>query len=103
MITNSAFDTPAKPLLANLGLRSISELNENELKLITYKSLNDLAPNYLRQLLIWNSQQSCRALRNTGRDSKLPLIMGKKDILPEEQNRGMVSQLVLNLTISGIF
>ena len=48
MITNSAFDTPAKPLLANLGLRSISELNENELKLITYKSLNDLAPNYLR-------------------------------------------------------
>ena len=59
VITNSAFDTPAKPLLANLGLRSISELNENELKLITYKSLNDLAPNYLRQLLIRNSQQSC--------------------------------------------
>ena len=73
MITNSAFDTPAKPLLAKLGLRSISELNENELKLITYKSLNDLAPNYLRQLLIRNSQQSCRALRNTDRDLKLPL------------------------------
>ena len=36
-ITNSALDTPAKPLLANLGLRSISELNKNELKLITYK------------------------------------------------------------------
>ena len=73
MINNSAFDTPAKPLLANLGLRSISELNENELILITYKSLNDLATNYLRQLLIWNSQQSCRALRNTDRDLKLPL------------------------------
>ena len=73
IITNSAFDTPAKPLLANLGLRSISELNENELRLITYKSLNDLAPNYLRQLLIRNSQQSCRALRNTDRDLKLPL------------------------------
>ena len=49
------------------------ELNENELKLITYKSPNDLAPNYLRQLLIRNSQQSCRALRNTDRDLKLPL------------------------------
>ena len=73
MITNSAFDTPAKPLLANLGLRSISELNKNELKLITYNSLNGLAPNYLRQLLIRNSQQSCRALRNTDRDLKLPL------------------------------
>ena len=44
MITNSAFDTPTNPLLANLGLRSISELNENELKLITYKSLNDVEP-----------------------------------------------------------
>ena len=100
MITNSAFDTPAKPLLANLGLRSISELNENELKLIACKSLNDLAPNYLRQLLIRISQQSCRALRNIDRDLKLPLkklIMGKKDILSEEQNRGMVSQLVLNV------
>ena len=73
MTTSSAFNTPAKPLLANLGLRSISELNENELKLINYKSLNDLAPNYLRQLLLRKSQQSCRALRNTGRDLKLPL------------------------------
>ena len=97
MITNSAFDTPAKPLLANLGLRSMSELNENELKLITYKSLNDLAPNCFRQLLIRNSQKSCRALRNTDRDLKLQLIMGKKDILSEKQNRGMVSQPVLNV------
>ena len=88
MITNSAFDTPGKPLLANLGLRSISEFNKNEVKLITYKSLNDLAPNYLRQLLIRNSQQSCRALRNTDRNLKLPLkklIVGKQDILSEEQ------------------
>ena len=73
MIINSAFDIPAKPLLANLGLRLISELYENDLKLIAYKSLNDLAPNYLRQLLIRNSQQSCRTLRNTDRDLKLPL------------------------------
>ena len=54
-------------------LRSISKLNENELKLITYKTLHDLAINYLRQLLIRNSQQSCRTLRNTDRDLKLPL------------------------------
>ena len=32
IITNSAFDAPAKPLLANLDLRSISELNEHGLK-----------------------------------------------------------------------
>jgi len=97
MITNN---TPAKPLLANLCLRSISELNENELKLITYRSLNDLAPKYLRQLLIRNSQQSFRALRNTDRDLKLPLkkkLMGKKDTLPKEQDHGMVSQLALSM------
>ena len=100
MITNSAFDTPAKPLLANLGLRSISELNENELKLITYKSLNDLAANYLRQLLIRNSQQSCRTLRNTDRDLKLPLKRtnnGQKGYSFRGANHGMVSQLVLNV------
>ena len=46
--TNSEFGAPAKPLLANIGLRSISEINENELKLISFKSLDGLAPNYLR-------------------------------------------------------
>ena len=100
-ITNSAFDTPAKPLLANLGLKSMSELNENELKLITYKLLKDLALNYFRQLLIRNSQQSCRTLGNTDRDLKLPLktklIVGKEGVLSEEQSCGMGSQLVLNV------
>ena len=85
MITNSALDTPAKPLLASLGLRSISELKEIKLKLIIYASLNDLAPNYIRQLIIRNSQPYCRALRNSDRDLRLPLekklIMGKKDII----------------------
>ena len=42
--------------------------------------------------------QSCRALRNTDSDLKLPLkkLIGKKDILSEEENRGIVSQLVPN-------
>ena len=69
-------------------LTSISELNENELKLITYKCLNDLAPKYLRQLLIRNSQQSYRALRNTVRDLKLPpkkTNNGQKGYSSEEQ------------------
>ena len=70
---NSAFDAPAKSLLSKLGLKSISELNKNELKLITFKSLTDLASNYLRQLLIQNSQQSYKPLRNTDWDLKLPL------------------------------
>ena len=73
IVTNSAFDTSATPPLAKLGLRSIRGHNKNELKLINYKSLIDLAPSYLKHLLIRNSQQSCRALRNTDRDLKLSL------------------------------
>ena len=58
----------------NMGcLRSFSELNKNELNLMTFKPLNDLAPNYLRQLLIRNSRQYCRALGTTDTDLKLPL------------------------------
>ena len=71
MIMNSGFDTPVKPLLENLDLILTGELKENELKLTTFKSLSDLAPNYLGQLVIRNSQQSCRTLRNTNRDLKL--------------------------------
>ena len=59
LITNSAFDAPASPLLTDLGLRSVRELCEHETKLLTFKSLYDLAPNYLRKLLIRNSQHSC--------------------------------------------
>ena len=70
-VANSVFDAPTQPLLAKLGLRSLSELSENELKLL--KSLNDLAPNYLRQFLVRNSQQSYRSLRNTDRDLKFSL------------------------------
>ena len=90
IIANSAFDAPVKPLLISLGLRSISVLIENELKRITFKSLNDLTPNYFRELHIRNSQQSSSVLRSTDWEMKLPLkipIMGKKDILSELLNR----------------
>ena len=66
---------------------------------MSIKSLKDLAPTYLRQLLIRNSQQFYRPLRNTDRDLKLPLRKtdnGQTDILLEEQNRVKVAQLVLN-------
>ena len=84
IITNSAFDAPVKPLLVNVSLKSIRKLSKNELKLIALNSLGDLASNYLRQPLNQNSQQSSRALKN------------RKDILSEDQHRGMVSKLVLN-------
>ena len=62
-------------------------------------TLVDLSPNCLRKLLIRNSQQSFRPLRSTGSDLKLPLTKadnGQKEYSSEEENCGMVSQLVLN-------
>ena len=64
IITNSPLDAPASPLLTDLGLRSARELCEHETKLVTFRSLNDLDPNYLRKLLIRNSQHLCRPQRN---------------------------------------
>ena len=43
---NSACNAPPNKLLTDLGLRSISELKENELIVITFKSLNHFATYY---------------------------------------------------------
>ena len=71
--TNSPFDSPSKPLLSNLGLESIREFIDYEVAAVTYKSLNNLAPLYLRNLFTRNSHCLSRALRNTQSDLKLPL------------------------------
>ena len=73
MITNSPFYSPSKPLLSNFRLKSIRELIDDELPVMTYKSLNDLAPLYLKNLFTRNSHCSSRALRNTQKYLKLPL------------------------------
>ena len=72
IITNSPFDCPSKPLLSNLQLKSIRELIEYEVAVMTYKPLNDLAPLYLTNLFTRTSHCSSRAPRNTQSDLKLP-------------------------------
>ena len=47
IITNSSFDTPSRPLIAELGWQTIEELTESESKTKVFKALNDLAPQYL--------------------------------------------------------
>ena len=43
IITNSSFDTPSRPLIVELGWKTIEELIGNETKAMVFKSLNDLA------------------------------------------------------------
>ena len=72
IITNSSFDTPSRPLITELGWKTVEELIENESKTMVFKSLNDLAPQYLCNLFTKNSACSSRSLRNTETDLRLP-------------------------------
>ena len=72
VITNSSFDAPSRPLIQELGWKTIEELINGETKTMVFKSLHDLAPEYLRSLFTRNSQCSVHALRNTVTDLKLP-------------------------------
>ena len=72
IITNSSFDTPSRPLIAELGWQTIEELIGSESKTMVFKALNDLAPQYLCNLFTKNSACSSRNLRNTETDLRLP-------------------------------
>ena len=72
IITNSSFATPSRPLIVELGWKTIEELIGNESKTMVFKSLNDLAPQYLCNLFTRNSACASRNLRNTETDLRLP-------------------------------
>ena len=54
--TNSPYDTSATPLLQSLGWLSIKDLIRIETAILTYKSLNSLAPKYSMELLYKRSE-----------------------------------------------
>ena len=72
IITNSSFDTPSRQLIEELGWKTIVQLIDVESKTMVFKSLHDLAPQYLCNLFIKNSTSSSRSLRNTETDLRLP-------------------------------
>ena len=72
IVTNSSFDTPSRPLIEVLGWKTIEQLISIESETMVFKSLNELAPQYLCGLFTKNSQCSTRTLRNTGTDVRLP-------------------------------
>ena len=49
-ITNSSFDTPSRSLIDKLGWKTIEQLIASESKIMVFKSLHELAPQYLRDL-----------------------------------------------------
>ena len=72
IVTNSSFDTPINQLIEKLGWKTINEVIDIESKRMVFKSLNELAPPYLRSLFRKNSQSTSYRLRNTSTDLRLP-------------------------------
>ena len=96
IITNSNFDTPSRPLIAELGWKTIEELTGNETKTMVFKSLNDLAPQYLCNLFTDNSACSSRSLRKTETDLRLPKKSSANGFLSGELNYGIAFLLSLS-------
>ena len=65
IITGCEYETSSTQLIQSLGWKNISQLIDNELKIMVYKSLNDKAPQYLSDLFTKNSQNKLYALRNS--------------------------------------
>ena len=73
IITNSNFDTPSRPLIDQLGWKTIEQLVASESKTMVFKSLHELAPQYLCDLFTINSKCSSYVLRNSETDLRLPM------------------------------
>ena len=72
ILANSHYDADARPLLNTLGLKTIQGLIDTEINTMGLKAFNCLAPEYLSDLFIRNSEGHLRALRNTKTDLQVP-------------------------------
>ena len=72
IITNSSFDASSKPLIQNLGWKTVNDMIKHESRTMVYKSINNIAPPYMNDMFTRNSQDATRQLRNTNTDLKLP-------------------------------
>ena len=71
-VTNSSYDAPSVHLIQSLGWETIDDLINQEMKTIAFKSVNNLAPQYLIDLFTRNSHSSSHNLRNADSDVQIP-------------------------------
>ena len=72
IVTNSAYDASALPVIRKLSWPTINELIESETLEMVYKSVNDQAPSYLAEMFVRLSHSSRRELGNTKTDLAVP-------------------------------
>ena len=72
IVTNSAYDASALPIIRKLGWPTINELIESETLKKVYKSVNNQAPIYLTEMFVRLSDACKGELRNTKTDFAVP-------------------------------
>ena len=72
IVTNSSNDTPSMPPILNLDWETIDDFINQKIKTIAFKSVSNLAPQYLINLFTRNSHSSSHNLRNTDSDVQIP-------------------------------
>ena len=72
IVTNSAYDASALPIIRKLGWLTINELMESETLKRAYTSVNDQAPAYFAAMFVKLSDSGKRELRNTRTDLVIP-------------------------------
>ena len=74
IVTNSSYDSSASALIQTLNWPTVADMIHVETACMVYKSINDLAPEYLSEIFTKNSARSRKNLRNTATDLQVPLM-----------------------------
>ena len=74
IVTNSSYDSSASALIKTLNWPTVADMIKVETACMVYKSINDLAPDYLSEMFTKNSACSRKNLRNTATDRQVPLM-----------------------------
>ena len=71
-VMNSSYDSAASALTRILKWPLVADMTKMETACMVYKSINDLAPDYLSEIFTKNSECSRKYLRNTEADLQIP-------------------------------
>ena len=74
IVTNCSYDSSASALIKILNWPTVADMIKVETAFMVYKSINDLALDYLSGIFTKNSVCSRKNLRNTATDLHVPLM-----------------------------
>ena len=74
IVTNSSSDSSASALIKTLNWPTVAVMIQVDTACMVYKSINDLAPDYLSHIFTKNSAWSRKNLRNMATDLQITLV-----------------------------